>query len=262
VARAESTAEVPFPLQGFIHYLKQETTTNRILDLARFEREVQEGLYFQSNIPVGYGAGSSGALCAAVYERFAYAPIAKEDETHYTRLRKELAALEAFFHGASSGTDPLICYLQQPTLLMPNGQIKTLKLPSKQEREGTFFLLDTGLSRKTAPLVRLFLKKCEQADYAQALSDKLLRYNNQAIDHFLQNERTLLMDRMLEISAFQLEYFKEMIPEAYQQVWEHGLQQERYAIKLCGAGGCGFFLGYTLEFVQQLGLSSVQALSC
>ncbi len=32
------------------------------LDLDRFENDIDKGLYFESNIPQGYGIGSSGAL--------------------------------------------------------------------------------------------------------------------------------------------------------------------------------------------------------
>ena len=42
----------------------------RILDLRRFEMELNAGLYFDSNIPLGYGVGSSGALVAATYDRY------------------------------------------------------------------------------------------------------------------------------------------------------------------------------------------------
>ena len=34
---------------------------------AEMKRDLDAGLFFDSNIPQGYGAGSSGALCAAIY---------------------------------------------------------------------------------------------------------------------------------------------------------------------------------------------------
>ena len=37
-----------------------------MLDVARFRAELKAGLFFRSDIPTGYGLGSSGALCAAV----------------------------------------------------------------------------------------------------------------------------------------------------------------------------------------------------
>ena len=31
---------------------------------------IKSGLYFESSIPIGYGIGSSGALVAALYEKY------------------------------------------------------------------------------------------------------------------------------------------------------------------------------------------------
>ena len=40
------------------------------LDTETFKKDLAAGLYFRSDIPTGYGMGSSGALCAAVYDRY------------------------------------------------------------------------------------------------------------------------------------------------------------------------------------------------
>ena len=41
------------------------------LDLSKFEKDLQQGIYFDSSIPQGYGVGSSGAIVAAVYDKYA-----------------------------------------------------------------------------------------------------------------------------------------------------------------------------------------------
>src|SRR5690606_18518714 len=40
------------------------------LNVPKFQQEISEGLFFDSNIPQGYGVGSSGALVAAIFERY------------------------------------------------------------------------------------------------------------------------------------------------------------------------------------------------
>lgn len=35
------------------------------------EKDLQEGMYFDSSIPRGYGVGSSGAIVAAIYDKYA-----------------------------------------------------------------------------------------------------------------------------------------------------------------------------------------------
>ena len=40
-------------------------------DLDQMASDISKGMYFDSSIPPGYGVGSSGALVAAVYDRYA-----------------------------------------------------------------------------------------------------------------------------------------------------------------------------------------------
>ena len=41
------------------------------LDLSKFEKDLSNGIFFDSSIPQGYGVGSSGAIVAAVYDKYA-----------------------------------------------------------------------------------------------------------------------------------------------------------------------------------------------
>jgi mevalonate kinase len=52
---------------------------------------------------------------------------------------------------------------------------------------------------------------------------------------------------MLTISQLQFEAFQEMIPASMQGIWLEGLKSKSYALKLCGAGGGGYFIGYRLK---------------
>lgn len=257
--RVDSIDSSNYPsLLSFIEYLEQKRATQQLdiqLDLQRFKKEVIEGLYFKSNIPMGYGAGSSGALCAAVYDRFTFAPITRNDEAHFTLLKKELASMEGYFHGSSSGTDPLICYLNTPALLEPSGHIKLVTPNVSNNEYGHFFLLDTGSARKTAPLVELFMKKCEQIAFANSLHRELIIYNERAITDYLSGSRDTLLSHLMDISAFQLSHFDEMIPDNFKAIWQLGLETGEFALKLCGAGGGGFLLGYSLTMPNTLPLS-------
>ncbi len=238
-------------LEGFVahlHKLKKNEGLLAELQLSAFEREVNKGLYFDSDIPVGYGVGSSGALCAAVYERFALNPIPRQEESRYVLLKSQLAQLEGYFHGASSGTDPLICYLDQPVLLFPDGHVHPITLTPQGRNQGHFFLLDTGISRKTGALVELFIAKCESSAYVTAIAEKLVPATHAAIDAYLAADGQKLAAATSQISALQLKHFTEMIPVAFQKIWAEGLESRLYTLKLCGAGGGGFILGYAPDF--------------
>lgn len=65
----------------------------------------------ESSIPLGCGFGSSAALCVALLRAAAEeAGCTLEDSI----LIEEATALEALFHGRSSGLDPTIAVIQQP----------------------------------------------------------------------------------------------------------------------------------------------------
>ena len=56
-------------LIDFYKYLNSNTIKNKF-NLKQFKSDIQSGLYFESSIPIGYGIGSSGALVAALYDKY------------------------------------------------------------------------------------------------------------------------------------------------------------------------------------------------
>lgn len=236
---AWSPAGGPSPeLTGLLGYLEQLQTNGALLaemDLRAFAGDLGKGLFFESGIPVGYGLGSSGAVVAAVYEAFCTAPA-----TEIPLLRCQLAQIESFFHGASSGIDPLVCLLGEPLLLRGKEEAEIVDAP---QSGGGLFLLDTGISRETAPLVRIFLQKCEDPAFINRIENGLLPASDAAIQAWLAGDQAGLLRAFEAISRFQWNDFQEMIPETFKPVWERGLHSPHYKIKLCGAGGGGFLLG-------------------
>ena len=52
--------------------ISQNLNTNLVeFDLDAFSNDIEGGMYFDSSIPQGYGVGSSGALVASIYDRYA-----------------------------------------------------------------------------------------------------------------------------------------------------------------------------------------------
>src|SRR5690625_6608275 len=101
--------------------------------------DIEEGMYFDSIIPQGYGVGSSGALVAAIYERYALNKIEIEQEISkeiISELKEVFSKMESFFHGTSSGIDPLICYLNLQFLINPKINIQTIVIPEKKKGKG------------------------------------------------------------------------------------------------------------------------------
>lgn len=235
-------------LADYLGDLQKKGKLRAAVNVAALRHELAQGLYFRSNIPIGYGLGSSGALCAALYDRFCFDKIERTDQPHFSELKQALAQIESFFHGASSGTDPLICYINQPILIQTKNSIQIVDLP--KEKDITFFLLDTQIPRSTEPLVQFFLQRCEASDFLTKVTDKLVWHTNAAIQSFLKGDWAVLFDNVSEISRFQIEELAQMTPENYHVIWQEGLQGNLYRLKMCGAGGGGFILGITFDWKQ------------
>lgn len=230
-------------LAKFADYL--EVQFPNYFDTVEFKKLLAKGLYFESNIPTGYGVGSSGALVAAVFDVFYKnkATILK------TELKPFFGKMESFFHGSSSGIDPLICYLEENILLEGTTKMESVALPDFSKMgDWTIFLLDTKMPRKTEPFVNVFLEKCENSTYLYQIQTLLNPLISVGIDNFLQGDWAFLFERFHLIGESQQQWFSEMIPPAFQAIWTEGIAGDLYKLKLCGAGGGGFILGMTRDF--------------
>lgn len=236
-------------LFGWLEYLKKLPHAANY-NLVHFEEQLNLGLYFESSIPQGYGAGSSGALVAAFYAHFSTSPIENASVTHFYALKKELGILESYFHGNSSGTDPLVSYLKH-SLLLANDKIDKIKVPSPPD-DLFFFLLDCGIARKTEPLVSTFLHEIQNnKDYAADFENHYVPVVDQTIQEHLDGRFTTLKKQWLELSQLQTHFFKAMIPKNLIEYWHKGNNEGHTHLKLCGAGGGGYLLGLsTLEEKQ------------
>ena len=224
-----------------------------LLRLDAFMKDLDAGMYFDSDIPAGYGLGSSGALVAAVYDAYARKTHTKElgnpDVLHY--LKSLFASMESFFHGKSSGIDPLSCFLGKPLVFYADGPVKPAMLqPGTAAPAGGFFLIDTGTIRKTEPLVTLFLEKMEQPWFRTFVETEYVALVDQCIAALMLNNMEELNSLIHRLSGLQLIHFAEMIPPGFVSLWEAGYSSGLYALKLCGAGGGGYLLGYTMGFEQ------------
>ncbi len=231
---------------------RSEQAKNAGLDVEKMQAELKNGLFFQSNIPTGYGLGSSGAVVAAVYDRFVF-----EKELDLILLKNKLGALEGFFHGKSSGIDPLVSFVQE-NLLISGLSVLPTSIPflEKQTDAGRFFLLDTNKKRSAKPLISWFSERSTDPYFIKNLEDNLLIFNQLAIESLLDGDAENLFEQMHAISDFQFRHFPPMIPDFLRAAWLDGLASDFFKLKLCGAGGGGFMLGFSKNWavtVERLG---------
>ncbi len=233
-------------LGQYIKKLQEENTLNFEFDVDSFEFDVSQGLYFDSSIPQGFGVGSSGALVAAIYDRYGHH---RDDESADIRkLKSNFSVLESHFHGSSSGLDPLISFLNSPILIKNKIELGPVYLPKFPKGEGALFLLNTKRSRKTEPLVNLFLEKYSNESFAHLCENTLTPVTNNCIDSFLNADLNSLVKNFKELSHFQFQHLTPMIPNLYRDLWKNSLEKDDFYLKLCGAGGGGFLMGFAPNF--------------
>lgn len=233
-------------LKSLCQYLREMNgSVGAPFDLDSFEFDLEQGLFFDSTIPHGYGLGSSGALTAAVFDR--YASLEKSGD-NILRLKEILSKVEAHFHGKSSGLDPLVSFLRTPILIESQGKLAVAQIPEFDKGDSAIFLLNTGRPRRTEPLVNLFLEKCKQEDFNQLCLTRLKEINDGCVSSFLAQDKEALFQYLAQLSQFQLEHMAPMIPTLYQKLWKEGVESKEFSLKLCGAGGGGFLLGIARDF--------------
>lgn len=235
----------------FHAYLSTLETDLFQFNLASFAEDIAKGMFFDSSIPQGYGVGSSGALVAAVYDKYAFDKITvlenitKEKLLH---LKAVFSLMESFFHGNSSGLDPLNSYLSLPILINSKDHIEATGIPYQKQGKAAVFLLDSKIIGETEPMVTLFMNKMKQEGFRKMFSEEFAIHTDSCIDNFLKGDVKSLFGNMRQLSKVVLENFKPMIPSAFHKLWKQGIDSNDYYLKLCGSGGGGYILGFAKDY--------------
>ena len=233
------------------NYLSDLNTELVTFNLTAFKTDIDNGMYFDSSIPQGYGVGSSGALVASVYDKYAADKITVlENLTRdkLLKLKQIFSLMESFFHGKSSGLDPLNSYLSLPILINSKEHIEPAGIPSQKQGKGAVFLLDSEQAGETEPMVKIFMNKMKNEGFRKMLSEEFATYTDACIEDFLHGNVKSLFGNVKSLSKIVLKNFKPMIPNAFHKIWEKGIQTNDYYLKLCGSGGGGYILGFTEDY--------------
>ena len=220
-------------------------------DLDTLKNDVATGMYFDSSIPQGYGVGSSGALVAAIYDKYAQNKITVLENLTREKLLKLktiFAQMESFFHGKSSGLDPLNSYLSIPILINSKDNIEATGIPTQSlEGNGAVFLIDSGIVGETAPMVNIFMEKLKDQGFRKMLKSQFIKHTDACVENFLGGDMKSLFENTKKLSKVVLNNFKPMIPEQFHGIWQEGIDSNDYYLKLCGSGGGGYILGFTQD---------------
>ena len=231
-------------LLEFLEFLENNDFVQTI-NTQEFRSDLGRGLYFNLNIPISYGLGSSGAIVAAIYNSYSKL----ESTKNFSELKSTFSKMESYYHGKSSGLDPLVSYLNRAILLSENNILRTIDLLKESAKNDIdIFLIDTKSIGETQPLVNWFLKKYENNDYREKIQKQLIPLNNNCIVNYLAGKDAELIKEIKKLSEFTFECLNPMIPTSIKEIWKEGLKTDNFYLKLCGSGGGGMMLGFSKSF--------------
>lgn len=241
-------------LQGFVKHLESINPDLVVFEVEKLKADVEAGMYFDSSIPQGYGVGSSGALVAAVYDKYALSKITVLENLTREKLlvlKSIFSEMESFFHGKSSGLDPLNSYLSLPILINSQNNIEATGIPTQSTTgKGAVFLLDSGITGETAPMVSIFMENMKQEGFRNMLKNQFIKHTDACVEDFLKGDIKSLFSNTKQLSKVVLSHFKPMIPKQFHELWKNGIETNKYYLKLCGSGGGGYILGFTQDIDQ------------
>ena len=221
-------------------YIIQDKYLSSIINSNNLKEEINLGLYFDSNIPIGSGLGSSGALVSSIISRYSKVDLKSFSNSE---IKKIMSLVESKFHGNSSGFDPAVSYFNKP-MLYSNQKIKLIERIAFKDFK--VYIIDSQIDSSTKKMIKVFEDKISNSEFRLFFNSKFINNTNQCIDHLI-NTSKLFRDSVKELSNDTLHNFQEMIPEKLKNKWKEGIKNDSYYMKLCGSGGGGFFLAYDFD---------------
>lgn len=239
--------EMTYLLVQYANYLEgKQADLPFDVDLKRFRTDVAEGLYFESSIPISYGLGSSGALCAAFYRTYVNNPIPPDcDNDELPELKRHLSLLEGHFHHQSSGLDPLVSYTDAVIVSRAKEGMQKLESYSGSPGNVYLFLIDTKRVSHTGYNMQLFTDLLKEDYFLDELKTNYNPLVNRCISYYLQNRTDDFVAAVHKLSKMQLLFFEPMIPVDFLKYFQMAEESGKFSIKLCGSGGGGYLLGFT-----------------
>ena len=207
----ESIKESNKRLNGFADFLFKIKSSLVEFENLKIKEDLRKGMYFDSTIPRGYGVGSSGAIVAAFYEKYALNKITVLENLTTVKLltlKKIFSEMEAYFHGTSSGLDPLNSYLSLPILIQSKNNVETTGIPSQIKKgKGAVFLIDSGESSQTAPMIEIFLNSMKNKKFNKVMREEFIKITDSCVENFLDANLALCVFSSLMMFCASSLYF-------------------------------------------------------
>ena len=224
-------------LKRFCQYLSENEELSNLFYLQTLRKDLEDGLFLASNVPSGYGLGSSGTLVAAVYDRYA---LQKNDDC--MQLKTLFGKMESHFHGSSSGIDPLQCYLGKPFKITPE-KVEILE-DGFLKKNIHICLIDTKIKSNTKPLVNHFKAQRDNPEFLNRFQSKYVPYVTSCINSMIEGDKALFFNSLKQLTKGQMEFLRPMITGNTLDLFTSDYDFN-FGVKISGSGGGGYVLGFT-----------------
>jgi len=245
---AQGSAASNASLQRFADYLSTLDGVKDNFDLQRFNHDLYYNLFLDSNVPSGYGLGSSGTLVAAVYDAYT-----NQKSDDLLALKTLFGQMESFFHGSSSGIDPLQCYVGKPFKITP----KEVQILSDDffQKGINICLIDTKIKSNTKPLVEHFKKQRLDPSFGNRFQKEYTPQVKSCIESMIQGDKDLFFKSLNLLTKGQLEFLRPMITDNTLDLFTTDYDFH-FGVKISGSGGGGYVLGFTDDLEKASNLLS------
>lgn len=235
--RAGVREDYTFDIAHWVDHLNAIPEVKQKLDLERMRLDYHNDIRFVSNIPQGGGLGSSGSVTAAFYDRYVYDELSLKEDL--ADVRRILSQMESYFHGESSGVDPLVS-LSGRSYATVNGE-GTL-IDSDIPSSISLHIVMTSAVRNTAPLIEYFRDSMTKRKFPKRMQEEQIPAVHDFVTAWLDGRVSDVENAFNTISEIEWDICKPMITREIKPLWQASLESDEFSIKLCGAGGGGAYL--------------------
>ena len=150
--------------------------------------------------------------------------------------------MESYFHGSSSGIDPLQCYLGKPFKITPKG-VELLD-DDFLKKDIHISLIDTKIKSNTKPLVEHFKKQRLKPAFYNRFQKEYTPLVKSCIDKMIEGDAELFFNSLKRLTKGQLEFLRPMITDNTLELFTNDYDFH-FGVKSSGSGGGGYVLGFT-----------------
>ena len=107
--------------------------------------------------------------------------------------------------------------------------------------------MDSGREREAGPLVDRFVQQFQSdTKWRSRIQNDWMAASNACLDYLMGQRHSDFGEHFSQLSDWQASLSPWLIPDAIRSIW----QGDSYRLKICGAGGGGFMLGYSSDWEQ------------